>query len=126
MKLNSNKQFSGRMLIIYMISTLLFLTSIELHIHTHEAAASADHGYAVSISSMSTDLAGENTADEISISPDGLLKVHHSNPGIIAVFLLLILILAIFSRITTTPHREAKLTQERPFYGTPALRAPPQ
>jgi len=126
MNFSSNQQYSAKALIIYMISTLLFLTSIELHIHTQEAAASADHGYAVSISSISTELAGGNSADEINVSPDGLLKVHHDTPDVIAVFLLLILILAIFSRVITPPYRETRFSPVLPFYGSPALRAPPQ
>ena len=32
------------MLIMYAITALLFMTSFELHVHTHEAAPAAEHG----------------------------------------------------------------------------------
>jgi len=50
---------------------LLFLTSIELHIHTQEAASVADHGSSVSVSGFNTD----GLMDEITVSPDGILKL---------------------------------------------------
>lgn len=121
-----NKQLSLKMLVIYMISTLLFLTSIELHIHTQKAAASADHGFAVSMSSFSTDLVLEAQAEEIKVSPDGVLKVNEANINLIAVFLLLAVILVILCQVCISRLRESNA--ELPlllFQGTPPLRAPP-
>lgn len=125
MKSHSGKQLSTKMLIIYMISTLLFLFSIELHIHTEEAAASADHGASVSITSLSNSLVGMGSSDEIEVSPDGMLKVHHSAPDMLAIFLLLALIIAIFGQIVVTRINNSHTCSTLPFYGTPALRAPP-
>jgi len=109
-----------------MISTLVFLSSIELHIHTQDAAVSADHSLAVSFSTLSNDIGNIDNADEINVSPDGMLKVHYSAPDMFAVFLLLALIVAISVHISVSRKREALSYTERPFFGTPALRAPPQ
>jgi len=123
----SNKQRSTKMLVIYMISALLFLTFLELHIHTKEAASSADHGSAVSISSFLSDLTPAGASDEIKVSPDGALKVNQGNFDILAVFLLVAL-LAVFIFYTRIGRfREINaLLPNLPFYGTPPLRAPPQ
>lgn len=126
MKFNSGKQLSTKILIIYMISTLLFLFSIELHIHTKDAAASADHGASVSITSLSNSLGDIGSSGEIEVSPDGMLKVHHSAPDMLAIFLLLALIIAIFRQIIVAQTSNSHTSSTLPFYGTPALRAPPQ
>jgi len=126
MRLNSGKQLSVKALIIYMISALLFLSSIELHIHTSDAAAKADHGYAVSITSLSNNLSNLNISGEIEVSPDGMLKITHSAPNILAIFLVLALICTLFIQIFTLRTRDQYFTAALPFFGTPALRAPPQ
>ena len=121
-----NKQLSLKMLVIYMISTLLFLTSIELHIHTQKAAASADHGAAVSISSLSSELMPAVSGEEIKVSPDGVLKVNQSSINLIAVFLLLAVMLVILCQVCISRLRDSNA--ELPlfqFHGTPPLRAPP-
>jgi len=126
MNSRSDKQLSIKALIIYMISSLLFLSSIELHIHTNEAAASADHGFSVSITQLSSDLTNASALDEIGVSPDGMLKVNHSALNVLAVFLLLALLIVVFSQIYISRIRNTHATLELPFYGTPTLRAPPQ
>ncbi len=109
-----------------MISTLLFLTSIELHIHTKEAAAYEQHGQSVSISSLTSKINQANDVDEINVSPDGLLKIQASAPVLIAIFMLLALVIygscSRYLNFQKQNHRFIQL----PFYGTPALRAPPQ
>ncbi len=125
MSLTQRKSSSLRLLVIYMISTLLFLTSIDLHIHTKEAAATELHGQSVSISNFTNKLTQADSADEITVSPDGLLKIQHSGPMIIAIFILLALIF----RVTATQYfrflKERHKLIQLPFYGTPTLRAPP-
>ena len=112
---------------MYMISALLFLTFTDLHIHTKEAAATADHGSAVSISSLSDELKPTGTSDEIKVNPDGALKINQGSFNILAVFLLVAL-LAIFLFYTLVGRiREINsLISSLPFQGTPPLRAPPQ
>jgi len=114
------------MLVMYMIMALLFLTSVELHIHTPESAASADHGSAVSISSFTDDLMTKNIRDEIKVSPDSVLKVKQDSIGIFAVFLLVAVMLTVLCRVFIGRLREnlARLPLI-PFYGSPSLRAPP-
>jgi len=126
MRLNSGKQLSIKALIIYMISALLFLSSIELHIHTNDTAAKADHGYAVSITSFSNDINNLNVNGEIEVSPDGMLKIKHSAPNILAIFLLLTLIFTVLIQIFTLRIRDHHFTSTLPFFGTPPLRAPPR
>jgi len=126
MRLNSGKRLSTKALIIYMISALLFLSSIELHIHTNDTAATADHGYAVSITSLSNNINNLKISGEIEVSPDGMLKIQHSAPNILAIFLLLALIFTVFIQIFTARVRNKHQTSALPFFGTPALRAPPQ
>jgi len=118
-----NKQLSAKMLVIYMISALLFLTSIELHIHTQEAASVADHGSSVSVSKFNTD----GTTDEITVSPDGILKLQQ------ATFNLFLMLL--FIGVVSSVQRCIRISRLRvdnaqipciPFQGTPPLRAPPQ
>ena len=109
----SNKQLPMKLLIMYMISALLFLTFTDLHIHTKKAATTADHGSAVSISSLSDELTPSGTSDEIKVNP--------------AVFLLvtLLTILLFFTLIHRCCESDS-LAYDLPFYGTPPLRAPPQ
>jgi len=125
MTLANGKQISTRLLIIYMISAVLFLSSIELHIHTHEAAATADHGFAVSITSLPDNLADINNAHEIEVSPDGMLHAHYSTPEFLSIFLLLILIVAVFSQICIIQTRNAFIHFKPRYFVTPLLRAPP-
>lgn len=120
------KQLSTRMLVMYMISAMLFLTSIELHIHANDVAASADQGYAVHISSFDNDIILAGASDEIKVSPDGMLKINQISFSVFAVFLLAAL-LAVFcvcacvGRLRDT----GTLLPSLPFHGTPSLRAPP-
>jgi len=122
-----NKQRSVKMLVIYMISALLFLTSIDLHIHTQEAASIADHGSSVSISSFATNTVTDGNTDEITVSPDGVLKLKQLSFNL---FLMLL-----FIGVAATAQRCIRITRLRvsnsqipfiPFQGTPPLRAPPQ
>lgn len=81
-----------------MISTLLFLTSIELHIHTEDAAVKADHGFAVSISSIAGDLNAIDTNDKIKVSPDSVLKLKQSDINLLVIFLLVSIIIVIVNQ----------------------------
>jgi len=126
MKLKPGKQLSIRILIMYMISILLFLSFIELHIHTKEAAATADHGFSVSVTSLSSGLINIDAAGEIKVSPDNMLENDNSVPDMLAIFLLLALVIAVFSPISIPRIRDSHTTPELPFFGTPGLRAPPQ
>ena len=120
------KQRSIKMLVIYMITALLFLTSVEIHIHDHEAAAVADHGSAVSISSFSSDFIPEGSSDEIIVSPDGILKIEQSDINLLAVFLLIAVMLTVLCRTFIGRLREGHAQLPViPFHGTPPLRAPP-
>ena len=123
----SNKQLPMKLLIMYMISALLFLTFTDLHIHTKKAATTADHGSAVSISSLSDELTPSGTSDEIKVNPDGALKINQDSLNILAVFLLvtLLTILLFFTLIHRCCESDS-LAYDLPFYGTPPLRAPPQ
>ena len=120
------KQLSIKMLVIYMITALLFLTSFEIHIHDQQAAATADHGSAVSISSLASDLLPENSSDEITVSPDGARIVKQSTVDLFAVFLLIAVMLTVLCRTFIGRLREGHTQLPFiPFHGTPPLRAPP-
>lgn len=122
----AQKQLSIKMLIIYMITALLFLTSVELHIHTDESTSAADHGSAVSISALTGDFMPENASDEIIVSPDGVLKVKQSDISTLAVFILVAVMLAFLCRTFIGRLRESHAQLPLlPFHGTPPLRAPP-
>ena len=122
----SHKQLSIKMLIIYMITALLFLTSVEIHIHNEETAAAADHGFAVSISSLANDFMVEGSADEITVSPDSVLKVKQGGVSLLAVFLLIAVVLTVLCRTFIGRMRESHTQLPViPFHGTPPLRAPP-
>jgi len=114
------------MLVIYMITALLFLTSVEIHIHDDKAAAIADHGQAVGISSLASNLLPEGSSDEITVSPESLLKVKQISINLLAIFLLITIMVTVLCRSVIGRLRES-LTQLPiiPFYGTPQLRAPP-
>lgn len=120
------KQLSIRMLIIYMVTALLFLTSVELHIHTDKHASAVDHGLAVSISAIASDLTTGGISDEINVSPDSLLKVKQGGDGLYAVFLLIAVLLSVLCRTFIGRLRESHAQLPFvPFHGTPPQRAPP-
>jgi hypothetical protein len=120
------KQQSSKVLIIYMILALLFLTSVEIHIHEQEAAATADHGLAVSISSFTNDLLPESSSDEITVNPESAPKIKQSSVNLLAVFLLIAVMLTVLCRTFIGRLREAHTQLPViPFHGTPPLRAPP-
>jgi len=124
---SSDKQLSRKLLTIYMISALLFLTLFELHIHTQNAAVFEEHGSAVSITFMSAELLPPAASSEIKVSPDAALKLPQSNLNILAVFLLIVLLAAIACyRCITRFHTLNSLLPDRPFHGAALLRAPPQ
>jgi len=113
-----------------MITALLFLSSIELHIHTHEAAITADHGSAVSITSLpdilSSSLVAEQSAAEIEVSPDGMLHAHQSAPNALTIFIFLVFVIAVFVAVFYSRTSKTYCLAETPFFGFPSLRAPPQ
>ena len=120
------KQQSVKMLVIYMITALLFLTSVEIHIHSQEAAATADHGFAVSISSVANELMPENSTDEIIVSTDSALKVKQNTVNLLAIFLLIAVMVTVLCRTFIGRLREGHTQLPViPFHGTPPLRAPP-
>jgi hypothetical protein len=122
----SPKQLSVKILVMYMIMALLFLASVELHIHTAESASTADHGSAVSISSFTDDLMAEGSGDEINVSPDGVMKVKQDDISVFAVFLLVAVMLAVLCPTFIGRLRGSHaLLPLAPFYGAPSLRAPP-
>lgn len=108
-----------------MISALLFLSSIELHIHTHEAAATADHGSAVSITSLPDSLVSPTDAQEIEVSPDGMLHAHAHLQNILALFVLLTILITVLQQVSIRPIKRTTSTLALPFFGSPSLRAPP-
>jgi len=121
-----SKQQSIKMLVIYMITALLFLTSVEIHIHDHEAAAMAAHGHAVDISSIASNLSPEGNSDEITVSPEGVLKVKEISINLLAVFLLIaIMVTVLCSTFIGRLRENHKRLFFIPFYGSPSLRAPP-
>jgi hypothetical protein len=120
------KQRSIKMLVIYMITALLFLTSVEIHIHDQETAASTDHGMAVGISSITGDLLPEGSSDEIIISPESVLKVKQDSINLLVVFLLIAIMVTVLCRTFIGRLRESHTRLPViPFHGTPPLRAPP-
>ncbi len=122
----NRKQQSVRILVMYMIMALLFLASVELHIHTAESASTADHGSAVSISSFADDLMAQSADDEINVSPDGVMKVKQDDISVFAVFLLVAIMLTVLCPTFIGRLRgNLALLPLAPFYGTPSLRAPP-
>ncbi len=122
----SQKQQSAKMLVIYMITALLFLTSVEIHIHDQDAATTADHGFAVSISSLATDLAPAGASDEITVSSESVLKIKQGNQTLLAIFLLIAIMVTVLCRTFIGRLREGHTQLPViPFHGTPPLRAPP-
>ena len=114
------------MLVIYLIMALLFMTSVNIHIHNQEAAATADHGSAVSLSSLSNDLMPNSADDEITVSPENALKVKQNGVNLLAVFLLIAVVLSVLCRTFIGRIRGSHtLLPVVPFHGTPPLRAPP-
>jgi len=125
--LKNNKQLSIKMLIMYVITALLFLTSVELHIHTQETAATVEHGFAVDISSFASNLMHQGNSNEIIVSPDSVLKVKQSSVNLLAIFLLIAVLAATQCRTFISRVRESHTRLPIiPFHGTPPLRAPPQ
>ena len=114
------------MLVMYMITALLFLTSVEIHIHDQETAATADHSFAVSISSLTNDLMPEGSSDEITVSSESVLKVKQSSVNLLAIFLLIAVMVTVLCRTFIGRLRESHTQLPViPFHGTPPLRAPP-
>ena len=126
-KQRSIKILPVRILLGYIITAMLFLTSVELHIHTQESAATDDHGFAVSISSIAGDQMDSSASDEITVSPDSVLKAKQNNLNMLAVFLLIAVLITVLCCSFIGRLRESQaLLPALPFYGTPPLRAPPQ
>ena len=124
--LRNSQKLTVRMLIMYVIAALLFLTSFELHIHTHEAAPAAEHGFAVSISSLASDFVPHLASEEINVSADGVLKVEHDTASFMAVFMLIAMVLSIMQSTFVGRLRENYVRLScLPFRGLPPLRAPP-
>ena len=124
--LKKHQQFTARMLIMYVVAALLFLTSVELHIHTHEAAPVAEHGFAVSISSLDSNFVPNLVSEEINVGTDGVLKIEHDTVSFMAVFMLVAVVLVALRQIFVGRLRENYVRiLTIPFRGLPPLRAPP-
>jgi hypothetical protein len=124
--LRNSQKLTARMLIMYVIAALLFLTSVELHIHTHEAAPAAEHGFAVSISSLASDFIPHLASEEINVGTDSVLKVEHNTVSFMAVFMLIAIVLSTMQRTFVGRLRENHVRLCcLPFRGLPPLRAPP-
>lgn len=114
------------MLILYVVAALLFLTSVELHTHTHEAAPAAEHGFAVSISSLNSNFVPHLASEEINVGTDSVLRVEYDTMPIVAIFILLTLLLTAWRRTFVGRLREKHIRfSSLPFRGLPPLRAPP-
>jgi len=113
---------------MYMISTLLFLILTPLHIHSKEAAATAEHGAAVSVSSLVNDVIQADVQNQIDINPDGLLKTKPAGFNIPVIPLLIALLVFSIPRICSRCRfpRSQRISPDTPDYGMPLLRAPPQ
>ncbi len=121
----NNKQHSIKMLVMYMITALLFLTFVEVHIHTQNTAATVEHGVAVDISSIADNIKREGS--KIIVSPESALKAKQSSVSLLAVFLLIAVLAAIRCRTFIGRLRESHTCIPIiPFRGKPPLRAPPQ
>ena len=124
----NNSSFPYRLLVMYMISALLFLMSTPLHIHSKEAATTAEHGAAVSVSSLVNDIIQADTQNQININPDGLFKANPADFNIPMIPLLIALLVFSIPRICVRCRfpRSQRISPDTPDYGMPLLRAPPQ
>ena len=105
---------------------MLFLTFVEVHIHTQNTAATVEHGVAVDISSIADNIKPEGSSNEIIVSPESALKVKQSGVSLLAVFLLIAVMAAVLCRTFIGRLRESQARIPIiPFRGTPPLRAPP-
>ncbi len=124
--LRNPQKLTAQMLIMYVVAALLFLTSVELHIHTHETAPAAEHGFAVSISSLDSNFVPHLASEEINVGSDSVLRVEHDTVSVVAVFILLALLLTAWRRTFVGRLREKPVRLFcLPFRGLPPLRAPP-
>ncbi len=124
--LRNQQKLTARMLIMYVVVALLFLTSVELHIHTHDAAPTAEHGFAVSISSLDSDFVPHLASEEINVGTDSVLKVEHDTVSFMAVFMLIAVLLIALRQTFVGRLRENYVRiSSIPFRGLPPLRAPP-
>ncbi len=124
--LKNHQKLTARMLIMYVVAALLFLTSVELHIHTHEAAPAAEHGFAVSISSLDSNFVPHLASEEINVGTDSVLRIERDTVSFVAVFILIAMILIALQRTFVGCLRENYVRLSRlPFCGLPPLRAPP-
>lgn len=130
MRLRNSKPFSTQMLIMYLISALLFMTSIDLHIHADLSAdvssVSTDKLTPVHISSIADSITTTDDSGEININHQSVLKDGQGKLIVLAAILLTLLVAALFfyeciGRIVNTRVQLYQL----PFLGTPPLRAPP-
>jgi hypothetical protein len=126
MKLINSKTFSTQMLIMYLISALLFMTSIDLHIHADVSSLSADKLTPVHISSIADSFTATDDSGEININHQSVLKDGQGKLVVLAAILLTLMVAALFfyeciGRIVNTRVQLYQL----PFLGTPPLRGPP-
>ncbi len=122
------KQNQAQILIMYLISALLFMTSVDLHIHAGDESVLMEQSpSAVHIGTIADKFAVDQNNDEVNISPNGVLKSSFNNFVVLAaIFLLATLIVACsrfdcIGRLREIPPRLTSLA----FHGTPPLRAPP-
>ena len=126
MQFGNDKRLTARVLVIYLISALLFVTSVELHVHVNADTVAADQSSQIHISSVTGNLGSPDIDDEVDVSPLGVLKSNQDDFGVMAVFLLAILACVLSSYTCVARMRDIQSRYPRlPFYGAPSLRAPP-
>ena len=122
----NNNRLTTRLLVIYLISALLFITSIRLHVHVNDDTVAAAQSSHIHISSVTGNLGSPDMDDEVNISPLGVLKSNQNDYSVLAVFLLTILVAVSSSYTCVTRIREIQTRYPLlPFHGAPSLRAPP-
>ncbi len=122
------QSFAFRGIVVYVIAALLFLLSFDLHIHTHEAAVTADHGSAISISALSVDPADSSANDEIAVDPDSALSSPGGDSLDFLVFIVLLCVISLLPKLLYLGRQgeHRPLWQPRRLYTVPLLRAPPR
>jgi len=126
MRFSNNKQLTTRLLVIYLVSALLFITSIRLHVHVNADTVASEQSSQIHISSVTGKLGSPDSDDEINISPLGVLKSNQNDLSLMAVFLLALLVAVLSSYMCIARLRGIHTRYPwLPFYGAPSMRAPP-
>lgn len=128
MKKAATKQLGWKLMISYLIISLLFVVSVKLHIHSAEHVAEADHGSTVAISGVGSDIAKEQhlTSGEIQVGLDKFSSSIFKNLQVtLFIVVTLILLQVIRHYCVARLDDDSAIIYTLPFAGTPPLRAPP-